>query len=264
MKQSSLLQKLAPMGVAALGAVATTAGSMLVAPSASAQNACEFQFPPLGGPNFIVPGDLDPCNEGFLVQEGDKIFNLDVESFNFGGTNAFGNGAAGLIEFEDFPLPPPNFLGDSFIADVIFTEEELDEQGNVVALEEGITNGIGEMRYSISITEDDFVFNQVSIDSSTTGTGTEVVKQVFDEEGGNLLGTLTSTDGSSSSLDLIDDYTSLFIIDTYNVGENAVLLDFDNAFNQREHDVIVPEPSAILGLLAIGGLGLGLKRKKQA
>ena len=236
--------------------IAASAASVLVAPSTSAQSLCRFGPNPIGGSPFECE-NLIPSVFG---TEGDKTVTL--LGFDFGGTHTNGDLASGFIEFEDFELPPPgSFLGDEFIFDVVF-ENGLEQVG--------ITNGSGFVEYLIEIEQSiapDFTFNLVGLDSSEASPGVTVIKDIFLtqedlENDENSIGQLISVDGNDvgSSFVNLSGLTSVYIRDSYEVGEAAVLLEFDNDFIQAEG---VPEPASILGLLVVGGLGLGLKRKKQ-
>ncbi|NET75731.1 PEP-CTERM sorting domain-containing protein [Okeania sp. SIO1F9] len=56
-------------------------------------------------------------------------------------------------------------------------------------------------------------------------------------------------------------YQFISVMNTVSIPEGGTFDGFKNTFTQKR---VTPEPGTILGLLAVGGLGLGLKRKKQA
>jgi len=114
----------------------------------------------------------------------------------------------------------------------------------------------GSFTYTIEITDPHAVFSGVSLDSTVTSTYGTVTK--FVKETGLLL---TSTNGSPDPAygfsPLPPIFKKLTITDTFAPGSGEALISSFNGFQQT-----VPEPSAVLSLLALSGLGLvSLKRK---
>ncbi|NCS30711.1 MAG: PEP-CTERM sorting domain-containing protein [Microcystis aeruginosa F13-15] len=121
----------------------------------------------------------------------------------------------------------------------------------------------GSFTYTIGIlpTYPGWYINGVDLDSNVTATYGTVTETFLEEPGVMLI----STNGSpvpSSGFIGIPLNTLLTVTNTLaaNPGEN--LLSFQNSFHQRYIDK-VPEPGTILGLLAVGGLGLVSRFKKQ-
>lgn len=232
LKKNKFTQTLAT-GAAALGVIA---GSMLVATSANATNVFH-PWPqwaggdPLTTPNntatYIfhnLPGNFDPLNTIVeLVDSGDE---------------------------------------DSFIFDPI---------GYAY-------NGAGYLTYSIDITEPGKFFSGVAIDSDVTATGYgNVYKDVCsfvpgddicEQTDSNFLLRLDSSDGAPQPFpdgftSIPNSYTKLLITDTFAPHTPGGVEGVFSASNDFQESTSIPEPGTVLGLLALGGLGLGLKRKKQ-
>ncbi|NEP87079.1 MAG: PEP-CTERM sorting domain-containing protein [Okeania sp. SIO2C2] len=122
----------------------------------------------------------------------------------------------------------------------------------------------GTATYDVTIANPDFFFDQVGLNSDVTSGGVEA--QVTDGSGGtgNLLLELVSSDGNSVTPTPIPGptmYQFISVMNTVSIPEGGTFDGFKNTFTQKR---VTPEPGTILGLLAVGGLGLGLKRKKQA
>ncbi|MBC1193750.1 PEP-CTERM sorting domain-containing protein [Microcystis aeruginosa BLCCF158] len=108
-------------------------------------------------------------------------------------------------------------------------------------------------------------FDAVSFDTDISGMGGtyKATKEIQTLAGASLL-TLESLNGSEDMGSLASAMVqSIKVIDTYGVisdGGMSLLQSSTNDFTQRPH---VPEPGTILGLLAVGGLGLVSRFKKQ-
>ncbi len=115
----------------------------------------------------------------------------------------------------------------------------------------------GSFTYTIEITKPGAYFTGVALDSDVTATYNNVTKFVAEPSI-----TLISTDGSSDPLSgfkpIPNHYTKLTVTDTLTANPGEALFSLNNAFKQS-----VPEPGTILGLLAVGGLGLVSRFKKQ-
>jgi hypothetical protein len=122
--------------------------------------------------------------------------------------------------------------------------------------------------YDVNIdpTNDQF-FDLIELDSSVGAYLPEdgnvtIVKEIFDSFTGDLLLTLTSVDGSRDLDSILSLNTKhISVLDTITVTGEGILDDVVNGFTQDTHDV--PEPGTILGLLAVGGLGMVSRFKKQ-
>lgn len=121
------------------------------------------------------------------------------------------------------------------------------------------------LTYNVQITDPDFFFNEVTIDSTVVPGGVEetVRKQIFSGPNGtgDLLLDITSRDGVPVLPTPIPGSILQFIsvVDTVNVPLGGTFDGFENSFTQKRR---VSEPSAILGFLIFGSLSLGLKYKK--
>jgi len=120
----------------------------------------------------------------------------------------------------------------------------------------------GSLKYTIEVTKPGWAIVGVDLDSNVSsnyGTVTETFAEIPN--------VLVSTNGSPdpvSGFYPIAPKTLLTVTNTLvntNPGSEG-LFDFQNSFHQREVPP-VPEPGTILGLLAVGGLGLVSRFKKQ-
>ncbi len=238
MNKLKSLPKLASMGA---GAIALSLSGIMLAPNNAAAEVC----------GFIPPGGLlDPCIEG-----GKQVRDIVVET-----GSPFGSGPADRIEIE-FLQP----LDNEHVFDVVYEQENEDTPGTFdPVFEAGPINYT--LSYAIDILNDpDSFFDQVEIDSITAGSTATVTKEIFSDAGRNdLLDTIISTNGGiDTSISLFGErLQTLYITDTIVLTEGAAIEAYDNGFTQREVQP-TPEPGTILGLLTVGGLGLGLKKKKQ-
>jgi hypothetical protein len=174
---------------------------------------------------------------GLSVECGDKLFsNFDIDGSLLGGDV--------VIEI--------NSSGDW---ELLYSNTDLSFAGS------------HEFAYDIHITDPDFFFKQIGLDSDVDVLSPDelVTKDIFIDEDGVLtpLETLTSLNGDS---DVTDDLLSLNlqnlrIVDTITLVEDSNFDQFENVFSQGTHTV--PEPGTILGLLAVGGLGMVSRFKKQ-
>jgi len=119
----------------------------------------------------------------------------------------------------------------------------------------------GSFTYEILVTTPGWEIVGVDLDSNVSSNyGT--VTETFLEEPGIML---ISTNGSQvpiSGFVGISPYTLLTVTNTLTANANEGLFDFQNSFHQT-YTPPVPEPGTILGLLAVGGLGLVSRFKKQ-
>ena len=232
MNKLNLLSKLA-----ITGAVATTftGGSMLVAPSASAillppdQDSCDNQ-------DTLADGTLNQwINQGSVLC-GDKLFT-------FSATDIV-PGANDILIFDEvtptayqlvYDFDPTN--GDpSFFLDYEVTIQDPD---------------LGFSAYDVDTT----VFGILPNDESLEVTFTEV-------DNSNRQFVLESLGGDLEVIGVTPESMMIEVSNVYNSNGGGPIDDFENSFDQAPKTA--PEPASILGLLVIGGLGLGLKRKKQS
>ena len=249
MNKANLLIKLSPVGVAVFSMIS---GSILVAPSASAVDICfegPITVPPASGPFGTLPNS---------VQCQDKLFSNIVFDSEFD------------VSDETVIIQNDEISGD--LGTYLFEWEA------AAGLEFGPGNSF-DITYDVEITDPDFVFQAIDIDSLV-----DVFSDIrFDKEvtvlEAKLPGSvgqvvnLESVRGDAEFVDISDlKATKLGILDTVafgtgtpgpNSGGLGEISGLENSFLQEEHMKPVPEPATILGFLAFGGLGLGLKRKKK-
>ena len=141
---------------------------------------------------------------------------------------------------------------------LMFIGDEYDFIYNAVTMDAPDPNtNSGSFTYTIEITKPGAYFTGVALDSDVTATYNNVTKFVAEP---NI--TLISTNGSSDPLSgfkpIPNHYTKLTVTDTLTANTGEALFSLNNAFTQS-----VPEPGTILGLLAVGGLGLVSRFKRQ-
>ncbi|MEM1367769.1 MAG: PEP-CTERM sorting domain-containing protein [Cyanobacteria bacterium P01_H01_bin.15] len=91
---------------------------------------------------------------------------------------------------------------------------------------------------------------------------TSQLKEVFSDSGfTDLVATVESIDGDFGGLDGIPGLTEIWVRDTVTIEGDDLILDFSNGFDQADP---IPEPTALLGLFALGSLGLVSKRNKKS
>ncbi len=115
----------------------------------------------------------------------------------------------------------------------------------------------GSFTYTIEVTNPNKAIIGVALDSDVTATNNKIEK-TFAE----IPLVLTSTTGSADPLSgfyPIAPIKKLTVTDTLTNNPGEALFTLNNAYIQTK----VPEPGTILGLLAVGGLGLVSRFKKQ-
>jgi len=130
----------------------------------------------------------------------------------------------------------------------------------------GMGRDKGELHYQVDITDPTMYFESVSFDTDISGMGGtyKATKEIKTLAGASLL-TLESLNGSED-MDTLEPFMvqSIKVIDKYGVvsdGGMSLLQSSTNDFTQ--FGTKVPEPGTILGLLAVGGLGMVSRFKKQ-
>lgn len=244
MTRLNLLQKLAPTGVAAFTVITATASSMFFAPSAQAQD---------GPPLSCFFGTAGALGVQGSVQCGDKLF----DNFSIIPSSP--------VIVPDLTVSIGQTAGGSFFLTV--TQPPLGVQGPFTR----------SLNYDITITDPNKAFNTVGFDTDVDQIADRVdafknveILDVFpptpvldpDVEVGDTL-TLESINGNPSPTESILGATKIRISDVIDAEVTSTVFSVTNTYTQVEvRDV--PEPSAMLGLAALGGLGLSLKRKKQS
>ena len=246
MNQLNLLSKFA---IGTLNAVVFSASIVTFAPgSAMAVASCGSVF--VSGLNT-----LQDCEEG-----GKEVTGLNVIGNPF--TLTGGQSDQLMFEFED----------DDFVH--TFGAEYL--QGGIDDSELSPLNYRVEYEVTIQgVNMDDpnqEYFSFVELDADTIfgtdpGDIITITKDVYrDSARTDLIDTIVSTNGSSALFEIDTDemLTTLYVTDTINGVNDTGLRTYDNAFGQESKPSGIPEPASILGLLVVGSLALGLKRKKQS
>jgi hypothetical protein len=122
------------------------------------------------------------------------------------------------------------------------------------------------LQYDITIDPtNNYWFNEVAfdVDQFAPTSANKKVTNLVDL----TMTTLQSTDGANDPITPIlgAPTKTIRVLDTYlaTTGTVGFFNSSSNKFTQVLHANNVPEPSSVLGLLAVSGLGLGMLRKKQ-
>lgn len=128
--------------------------------------------------------------------------------------------------------------------------------------------------YTVEITDPAKMFKEFSIGYDATGAGNSGIfteKKVWSDgiNGTALIGTSTASSadiggsgGSGAMVPVPSGVTKLFVRDTYSVSSlTGSLNSITNDYTQMLKPIEVPEPSAILGILAVAGIGAFARRK---
>jgi len=117
----------------------------------------------------------------------------------------------------------------------------------------------GSFKYTIEVTDPNKSIVGVDLDSTTSSNYGSVTETFAEIPGLSLVSTNGSQDPDSGFIG-IDPIKKLTVTNTLTdpMNPDEGLFQFQNSFHQS-----VPEPGTILGLLAVGGLGLVSRFKKQ-
>jgi hypothetical protein len=220
---------------------------------------------PAQAANFTVPLVLNPIS-------GELEGTVDADLVDIAGTG-YGLSILGMDYhsvtlgdkvFSDFSVVPGVAAGDNLkflLNSGVWT---------VQYLPEGMGRDQGQLHYQVAISAlaPTMYFENVSFDTDVSGmAGTyTATKEIKDLDGVSLL-TLVSIDGSEDTQSIESAMVrTIKVIDTYGVvsdGGMSLLQSSTNDFTQVPHNSKVPEPGTILGLLAVGGLGLVSRFNKQ-
>lgn len=113
--------------------------------------------------------------------------------------------------------------------------------------------------YEVSITDPNFSFSAVDLDSTVGAFNPPAENLTATYTGGTTPVVLQSINGSSSQAPVLGHPKKLQVTNDY-TSNGGQISSFGNSFRQVEK---VPEPGTILGLLAVGGLGLVSRLKRQ-
>jgi len=174
-----------------------------------------------------------------------------------------------LIEGDKQVTFKPNSITGSFVADDLDDVELMEMGGHYYFIYDATTAGSpdpnfssGSFTYTIEVTTPGWEIVGVDLDSNVSSNYGNVTETFLEEPGIMLI----STNGSQvpiSGFVGISPYTLLTVTNTLTANANEGLFDFQNSFHQQYNIPNVPEPGTILGLLAVGGLGLVSRFKKQ-
>jgi len=207
--------------------------------------------------------ELDTNGNGFVSSEiaeedetvGVKIDGVFYDSVILGDNSFYNFSINGDVSLGD----ELRFILNNGVWTVNFSEE--------TSL--GVHNGT--LQYEVDISDPKLVFAQVAFETNISGPpGNEnylATRGIFKLDNTPLI-TLTSTNGSEDFGSILSsNANTIKVIDTYTSLDNgSSLLQFStNNFTQDldPPPAEIPEPGTILGLLAVGGLGLISRFKKQ-
>jgi len=175
-----------------------------------------------------------------------------------------------LIEGDKKVTFTPNSITGGFVADPL-DDVALTKMGDhyyfvydaETLASQGANMSSGSFTYTIEVTTPGWEIVGLDLDSNVSsnyGSVTETFGEIPGLE-------LVSTNGSpvpASGFIGIAPHTLLTVKNTLAANPNEGLFDFQNSFRQQYNNIPnVPEPGTILGLLAVGGLGLVSRFKKQ-
>ena len=206
-------------------AIGVLAGSVLTATSASAAA--------ISWGEFSTP---DPVTGEFIsLFAGDK----KVTFYSEDGPEPIGDDGA-TVEFN-------KLTGDVY--EFVFTPTNDTVRGAAFGFS-----------YYIEILDPVFYFAGVQVASDTTPNYGVAEKMVYEDDTFvNLVADVTSVNGSPSTFSpILGQYQKLLVSDSVTPGSMEKIFSLSNKFTQRS-----PEPGTLLGLLAVGGLGLVSRFKKQ-
>ncbi|MFN0056121.1 MAG: PEP-CTERM sorting domain-containing protein [Planctomycetales bacterium] len=118
----------------------------------------------------------------------------------------------------------------------------------------------GWIQYSVTITDPNFVFNGVEVDSTHLGSGNSSVQKDIDW---GVLGvdvSITSSNGSTDSTFATAGQVTLLVTDYVTIDGASNIASFVNTFTQTEN---VPEPATLAMLVGIGAMGLFRRNRRN-
>jgi hypothetical protein len=191
------------------------------------------------------------------------------------------NGTVGEVRVPGFSWRIDDKVFSNFVLSIASLPQLDDEDtvdifqvGGVYQLQTGFSPGAnnaltlgGTLQYDVTIDPlpNGYVFDEVAFDTDqlAQSSATKTVTNLVD----SAVTTLTSTNGSNVLLTPIlgAPTKAIRVLDTYQptpVGDPGYINGSSNKFTQRQIPP-TPESSPILGLIALGGLGLVAKMRKQ-
>ena len=209
-------------------AIGVLAGAVLTSTSASAMTLTWAQWT-----------TLDPITGTYsnFLQNGDKKVTYVPNTAAPDPLNPIGAEAVDTVTLS--------FMGDEYNFIYSALPGAIDNNSNS-----------GSFTYTIEVTNPNKFLTGVALDSDVTATNNKIEK-TFAE----IPLVLTSTNGSADPLSgfySIAPIKKLTVTDTITNNPGEALFTLSNAYTQS-----VPEPGTILGLLAVGGLGMVSRFKKQ-
>jgi len=190
------------------------------------------------------------------------------------------NGTVGEVRVPGFSWRIDDKVFSNFVLSIASLPQLDDEDtvdifqvGGVYQLQTGFSPGAnnaltlgGTLQYDVTIDPSNgYVFDEVAFDTDqlAQSSATKTVTNLVD----SAVTTLTSTNGSNVLLTSIlgTPTKAIRVLDTYQptpVGDPGYINGSSNKFTQRQIPP-TPESSPILGLIALGGLGLVAKMRKQ-
>lgn len=130
-----------------------------------------------------------------------------------------------------------------------------------------ISAGVYTLEYKIEITDPDYAFATVSLDSdvSSTRRDVKVDKQVFSDAFVTQISTLTSLSGANvGPVNFGGNYQTIWVRDTFSIDQGfadgpGILVSSSNKFTQQS----IPEPATLAVWGGLAGLALVIRRRRQ-
>ncbi|MFN0056119.1 MAG: PEP-CTERM sorting domain-containing protein [Planctomycetales bacterium] len=119
----------------------------------------------------------------------------------------------------------------------------------------------GWIKYSVTITDPNWVFDVTHIDSTHLGSGSSSVQKDIDWGGPGVDVSITSLNGTTDTTSAAAGQTVLVITDYVTIDGSSNVASFVNTFTQKPVDT--PEPTTVAMLLGLGLVGLCGRGRKQ-
>lgn len=233
MSLPNFLQKLAPVGVAAIGAIALTgigtAPAQAVGTLGFSGSASDFYMD-------VEPGAGDTFTVFFSPDSSKNPFDDGIGQTTVGTANGH--------FVPPFETAPPDYFADVLPVEANFAWVDWVSEDN------------GVFRYEL---QNDITFDFLNEDVQVTWKAGSLFDGEFNDDNGvgfvEVAGNPRPMVMGISSTDVIaDDLVFQDIMPVGGAGYSASV---------STHGVKVPEPASMLGILVFGGLGLAMKRKQE-